>query len=176
MESRKSKQQKPSVAETKPTTDDTKTAETKKDTKGRNSKGQFTKGRQKTGGRKLGTKNRNGNVRDRLKEQVEPYIDQIGEMLVRVSKEEGTSQMLTLMEKFMPYFMPKYSALSIGADMDRPVDEEQSLLELDAKYTKKELSINFKTMIVVDNDAANGDFDPDEDPNFDLSQLETTSE
>ena len=145
-----------------------------KDTKGRNAKGQFTKGHQKKGGRKMGVKNRNGNVRDRLKEQVEPFVDEIGQILVKVEKEEGTAAMLGLMEKFMPYFMPKYSALSIGADMDRPVDEEQSLLELDAKYTKKELSINFKTMIVKNNDAAAGDQDPDEDPDFDLSQFETT--
>ena len=124
----------------------------------------------------MGVKNRNGNVRDRLKEQVEPYVDQIGEMLLKVQKEEGTKEMLYLMEKFMPYFMPKFSALSIGADQDRPVDEEQRLLDLDAKYTVKELSINFKTMIVKNNDAISGDYDPDEDPDFDLSQLETTSE
>lgn len=149
--------------------------EKKKDSgknKDRDSSGRFKKGHEKKGGRQLGTKNRAGNIRDRLKEYLEPFIDEIPINLIKVQKEEGTAAMLGLMEKFMPYCMPKYSALSIGADQDRPVDEEQRLLELDAKYTKKELSINFKTMIVVDNDAAAGEHDPDEDPNFDLSQLE----
>lgn len=145
--------------------------------KSRDANGRFTKGHAKQGGRKLGTPNRAGNVRDRLKEQVEPFINEISLNLLKVQKEEGTAAMMALMEKFMPYFMPKYSALSIGADQDRPVDEEQMLLDLDAKYTKKELSINFKTMIVVDNDAAKaGDYDPDEDPDFDLSQLEKLKE
>ena len=174
MGTKKDKQEKQVQADNSQAEPQKNAADGKKDTKGRNSKGQFVKGRQKTGGRKMGVKNRNGNVRDRLKEQVEPYVDQIGEMLVRVQKEEGTKEMLYLMEKFMPYFMPKYSALSIGADQDRPVDEEQCLLDLDATYTKKELSINFKTMIIKNNDAASGDLDPDEDPDFDLSQFEAT--
>lgn len=144
--------------------------------KERNSKGQFTKGHKKTGGRALGTKNRNGNVRDRLKEVVEPYIERIPELIEKAIKEDGASEALKCMEKFMPYFMPKYSALTLGADQDRPISEEQRLLELDAKYTKKELSINMKTFIVVDNDKPAGDADPDEDYSFDLSQLEKLTE
>ena len=144
--------------------------------KSRDNKGQFVKGRKKTGGRQLGTKNRNSNVRDRLKEQVEPFVDNIAEMLMQVKKEEGTKEMLYLMEKFMPYFMPKYSALTLGSDQDRPISEEQRLLELDAKYTKKELSINYNTMVVVNNDKPKGDADPDEDYSLDLSQLEKLSE
>ena len=136
----------------------------------RNAKGQFTKGHKKTGGRKLGTGNRNGNVRDRLKEQVEPFVEKISELLARVQKEEGTKEMLTLVEKFMPYFMPKYSAVALSADMDRPISEEQRLVELNDMYTKKELSINFKQMAVVDNNAAKvaGENDPDYDPDFDV--------
>ena len=139
----------------------------------RNAKGQFTKGHKKTGGRKLGTGNRNGNVRDRLKEQVEPFVEKISELLARVQKEEGTKEMLTLVEKFMPYFMPKYSAVALSADMDRPISEEQRLVELNDMYTKKELSINFKQMTVVDNNAAKmaGDNDPDYDPDFDVEEF-----
>ena len=136
----------------------------------RNAKGQFTKGHKKAGGRKMGVGNRNGNVRDRLKEQVEPYVDHIAELLMEVKQQEGTKEMLTLVEKFMPYFMPKFSAVSLSADMDRPISEEQRLVELNEKYTKKELSINLKQMTVVDNDAAKaaGEDDPDYDPNFDV--------
>ena len=136
----------------------------------RNSKGQFVKGHTKVGGRKLGTGNRNGNVRDRLKDQVEPFVDNIGELLMKVKQEEGTKEMLSLVEKFMPYFMPKYSAVALSADMDRPISEEQRLVELNDMYTKKELSINFKQMTVVDNNAAKAavESDNDYDPNFDV--------
>lgn len=136
-------------------------------------RGRFKKGREKTGGRKKGTPNKNGNVRDRLREQVEPFIDQIGQKLKEVAEQEGTKEMLTLLEKFMPYFMPKYSALSVAADQDRPINEEERLLELDAKYTKRELSINIKSLTVVDNDKPKTDDDGDEDPDFDVSELMT---
>ena len=139
----------------------------------RNEKGQFTKGHKKSGGRQMGTKNRNSNVRDRLKEQIEPFVDKIAENLLRVQKEEGTAAMMSLQEKFMPYFMPKYSALTLGADQDRPISEEERLLQLDTMYTEKELSINFKTMTVVNNDKMRGaDPDSDED-DFDLSIFDT---
>ena len=142
----------------------------------RNEKGQFTKGHKKSGGRQMGTKNRNSNVRDRLKEQIEPFVDKIAENLLRVQKEEGTAAMMSLQEKFMPYFMPKYSALTLGADQDRPISEEERLLQLDTMYTEKELSINFKSFIVVDNDKPKGDIDPDEDYGLDLSQFENMTE
>jgi hypothetical protein len=137
-------------------------------------KGRFAKGHAKKGGRVAGTPNRNSNVRDRLKEQVEPFINEIAANLLKVQKEEGTAAMLALQEKFMPYFMPKYSSMALSADQDRPVSEEERLLELDAKYTKKELSINFKTMTIVDNDKLRmSDPDSDED-DFDLSVFDTT--
>ena len=135
--------------------------------KERNAKGQFTKGHAKKGGRKLGTPNKNGNIRDRLKEQVEPYVDKIQELLVKVQKEEGTKEMLTLIEKFMPYFMPKYSAVALSADMDRPVSEEQRLVELNDMYTEKELAINIKNLTIVNKDVIKKG-DADKDADFDI--------
>ena len=155
------------------------TKEDKDKKKERNTKGQFEKGHAKKGGRKLGTKNLapKGNLRDRLREKLEPLIDNLDLELQKVQQEEGTAAKLALIEKFMPYFMPKYSAVSIGADNDRPLTEEQRLLELEQKYTKKMLSINIKSMVVVDNDAPRDtDVDPDDDPDFDLSQLEAGAE
>lgn len=155
------------------------TKEDKDKKKERNTKGQFEKGHAKKGGRKLGTKNLapKGNLRDRLREKLEPLIDELDLELQKVQQEEGTAAKLALIEKFMPYFMPKYSAVSIGADNDRPLTEEQRLLELEQKYTKKMLSINIKSMVVVDNDAPRDtDVDPDDDPDFDLSQLEAGAE
>lgn len=147
--------------------------------KERNTKGQFEKGHEKKGGRKLGTKNiaPKGNLRDRLREKLEPLLDNLDVDLMKVEREEGTAARLALQEKYLPYCMPKYSAVSIGADQDRPLTEEQRLLELEEKYTKKMLSINIKSMVVVNNDLPRDtDVDPDDDPDFDLSQLEAGAE
>lgn len=150
-------------------------AEEKKPKKGaRDAQGRFVKGHVKEGGRVAGTKNRNSNIRDRLKEQVEPFVGQISELLLRVQKEEGTNEMLQRIEKFMPYFMPKYQSMSLSADVDRPISEEQRLTELDAMYTKKELSINFKTMTVVNNDKLRAEDPEADEDDFDLSIFDTT--
>ena len=139
----------------------------------RDASGRFTKGHAKKGGRVAGTPNRNHNVRDRLKEQLEPFVNEIGINLLKVQKEEGTAAMMALQEKFMPYFVPKLQSMSLTADQDRPISEEERLLELDALYTKKELSINFKTMTVVNNDRLHAsDPEADED-DFDLSVFDT---
>lgn len=151
----------------------------KEEKKDRNASGRFEKGRAKTGGRKPGSKNLvpKGNLRDLLREKLEPMINTLDVELEKVQKEEGTAAKLALVEKFMPYFMPKYSAVSIGADQDRPLSEEERLKELDDKYTKKMLEINIKSMVVVDNDLPKDiDVDPDDDPDFDLSQLEAGME
>ena len=136
----------------------------------RDASGRFVKGHQKEGGRTAGTKNKNSNIRDRLKEQLEPFIENIAENLLKVQKEEGTAAMMTLQEKYMPYFVPKLSSMSLSADQDRPISEEQRLNELDAMYTKKELAINVKAVTVVNNDKSK-DLNADED-DFDLSQFE----
>jgi len=136
----------------------------------RDANGRFQKGHKKEGGRVAGTPNRASNIRDRLKEQVEPFVGQIGELLMRVQKEEGTNEMLQRLEKFMPYFMPRYSSMALSADQNRPISEEQRLLELDAMYTKKELAINFKTMTVVDNSKTKDPTDDEDD--FDISQFD----
>jgi len=145
------------------------------DSKGklRDEEGKFTKGHKKIGGRVAGTKNRNSSIRDILKEQLEPFIKEISVNLLKVQREEGTAAMMTLQEKYMPYFVPKLQSMSLSADQDRPISEEERLLELDGLYTKKELSINFKSMTVVNNDKMRGaDPDSDED-DFDLSIFDT---
>lgn len=148
-----------------PSTDDNKEQKPSRDANGR-----FQKGHKKEGGRVAGTPNRASNIRDRLKEQVEPFVGQIGELLIKVQKEEGTNEMLQRLEKFMPYFMPRYSSMALSADQNRPISEEQRLLELDAMYTKKELAINFKTMTVVDNSKQKDPTDDEDD--FDISQFD----
>lgn len=146
--------------------------ETKKD-EGKKPDGRFTKGHTKVGGRVAGTPNKNSNIRDRLKEQVEPFIGQISELLMLVKKEEGTNEMLQRVKDFMPYFVPKLQTVNLSADNDRPLSEEERLLDLDARYTKKELSINFKSVQVVNNDKLR-ELDPETDEDdFDLSIFDT---
>ena len=60
----------------------------------RDNKGRFVKGHKKEGGRQLGTKNKFGNIRDRLKEQLEPILQELAINLLKIQKEEGTNEML----------------------------------------------------------------------------------
>ncbi len=152
----------------------------KKTTVERNEKGQFVKGRGKTGGRQVGTKNKYGNIRDRLKDIIMPYFDYDPEDKNDKQKCFATDLMsiadpkdrIDAISKLMPYISPKFSSVTIGADADRPVSEEQRLIELDGKYSKKEVAISVKALTIVDNDIPSDDYDPDDDPNFNLEELE----
>jgi len=149
----------------------------------RNEKGQFAKGKEKTGGRQPGTKNKYSNIRDRLKDIIMPYLDP--DNSDNASKLKNKSFATDLMRiddpkdridaiaKILPFVVPKYTSTTISADSNRPISEEEELLELDHKYTKKELSINIKSLTIVDNDNPTtnpatifdpDDFDPDDDP------------
>lgn len=116
----------------------------------------FKKGRVKTGGRKLGTKNKYGNIRDRLRNIIEPYLNPDSTMkhtladdLMRI---EDPKDRADTVSKFMPFVAAKYSAVQFGTDNERPVTEENRLLELDNKYKKSEVEIKMKSITVVDND------------------------
>lgn len=145
----------------------------------RNEKGQFVKGRKKTGGRQAGTKNKYGNVRDRLKEIIMPYLtldpDDIGingkTLAYDLGKIADPKDRAEVVSKFMPYIVPKYTSTTITADANRPISEEEHLLELDKKYTKTQVSIDIKTLTIVDNDNISGDYDPDDDPDFNMDEI-----
>lgn len=162
--------------------------DTEKKTKpARNAKGQFVKGKPKTGGRQKGTKNKYGNIRDRLKDIILPYLTLDpedsgigGKSLIRdLAKIDDPNDRAHVIAAYMPYVVPKYSSTTITADANRPIDEEQQLLEMDEQYTKNELTITLKKVTIVDNDnsQASGtpprltDFDPDEDDDFDISDI-----
>lgn len=151
----------------------------------RNAKGQFVKGKEKTGGRAPGTKNKYGNIRDRLKEIILPYLDteptdrktpSLLSDLVRIDDPKDRADVIS---KFLPFVVPKFSSTTISADTDRPIDEEQQLTSLDKQYSEKELTLTLKQVTIVDNDAPSAassrrpltDYDPDEDDDFDVSSL-----
>ncbi len=121
----------------------------KKSTQGRNADGQFTKGRKKTGGRAPGTPNRNTSLRDAVKEQCAPLLQNLGEQLMMIADPKDR---LDALSKFVPFFLPKFSSTTISADTERPIAEEDRLLELDQAYTKRQTEISIKTITVVDND------------------------
>ena len=62
-----------------------------------------------------------------------------------------------LVSKFLPFIVPKYSSTTISADSERPMAEEERLLELDKEYKKNEkirrqTEVSIKTLTIVDNE------------------------
>lgn len=140
-----------------------KTAETsdkpkKKSSTTRNAKGQFVKGATKpaNSGRKPGTPNKYGNIRDRLKSIILPYLNTDPDAPVKTLSNDlmrlDPDQRVDAIAKYLPFLVPKYSSTTITADANRPVAEEDRLLDLDKEYKKKETEITIKTLTVVDND------------------------
>jgi len=146
--------------------DEPATQEEKKTTAKRNAKGQFVKGTEKieNSGRKPGTPNKYGNVRDRLKAIILPYlnpdpdVDNDTKTLFKdLMKLDNPATRADLISKFLPFIVPKYSSTTISADSERPMAEEERLLELDKEYKKsekirKQTEISIKTLTIIDND------------------------
>lgn len=138
----------------------------KKTTTKRNAKGQFVKGTEKieNSGRKPGTPNKYGNVRDRLKAIILPYLNPDPDVDMKTNtlfkdlmKIDNPATRADLVSKFLPFIVPKYSSTTISADSERPMAEEERLLELDKEYKKNEkirrqTEVSIKTLTIVDND------------------------
>lgn len=139
-----------------------KDAATEKDKKqfkpGRNAKGQFVKGAAKpaNSGRKPGVTNKYGNIRDRLKDIIMPYITDDPDVKKSLSADlmaiDDPVDRIDAVAKLMPFIVPKYSSTTISADNSRPMAEEDRLLELDKQYKKTQTEINIKTLTVFDYD------------------------
>lgn len=114
----------------------------------RNEKGQFVKGSHSTG-RPRGAKGRYTNARDALKDQIMPFVNNLGELIIAIKDPGDRADAIA---KFLPFFLPKYSSTSITAEVDRPIAEEERLLELDKQYKARETQICIKTLTIVDND------------------------
>lgn len=120
---------------------------------GRDASGRFVKGRAKTGGRGLGVGNTYGNVRDRLKDIIMPYLNAEGDgksLATDLMAIDDPKDRIDAVAKMLPFVVPKYSSTTINADNNRPIAEEQRLLELDQQYKKADL--NIKSLPVIDND------------------------
>ena len=110
----------------------------KRKTTSRNEKGQFTKGCAKPegSGRKAGTKNKYGNIRDRLKEIIMPYLETDPDNIEPGAKSLATDLMkiadpndrVHAVAAILPYVVPKYTSTTITADANRPISEEEHLL------------------------------------------------
>lgn len=133
-------------------------ATTKKRTAKRNEKGQFVKGTPKVqnSGRKQGTPNKYGNIRDRLKNIILPYLNddpdaEANTLAIDLQKIASPNDRVHAVAAILPFIVPKYSSTSISADTERPIAEEDRLLELDAAF-KKQTEISIKSLTIVDND------------------------
>ena len=140
--------------------------EKKKTTAKRNAKGQFVKGTEKieSSGRKPGTPNKYGNVRDRLKAIILPYLNpdpdvdtKTNTLFKDLMKLDNPATRADLVSKFLPYITPKYSSTTISAASERPMAEEERLLELDKEYKKSEklrrqTEVSIKPLTTIDND------------------------
>ena len=138
----------------------------KKTTTKRNAKGQFVKGTEKieNSGRKQGTPNKYGNVRDRLKAIILPYLNpdpdvdmETNTLFKDLMKLDNPATRADLVSKFLPFIVPKYSSTTISADSERPMAEEERLLELDKEYKKndkirRQTEVSIKTLTIVDNE------------------------
>ena len=116
---------------------------------GRDASGKFVKGRKKTGGRAPGTKNKYSSIRDALKEEMRPYLEQLGVILAGI---RDPKDLVDAMSKIMPFFLPRYSSTTISADHQRPIGEEERLKALDDEYKKKDTAIEMKKLTIIDND------------------------
>lgn len=138
------------------------------------------KGCIKTGGRQPGTKNKYGNIRDRLKEIIMPYLEADPDnmqpnqktLALDLQRIDDPNDRVHAVAAILPYIVPKYTSTTITADANRPISEEEHLLEMDAKYTESQISIDIKTLTIVDNDNLSGDYDPDDDPDFNIDELD----
>ena len=159
----------------------------KKKVPSRANSGCFEKGHDKVGGRKAGSKNKYGNIRDRLKALLMPYLETdpdkmsdpkiptLAKDLIKIDDPKDRAEVIS---KYLPFVVPKYSSTTITADADRPINEEEELLALDATYTKKEITLTLKQVTIVDNDKSSlpppapiTDFDPDEEDDFDIDDI-----
>ena len=128
----------------------------------RDASGRFVKGTKKLpgSGKKMGSKNvSSGSIRDKLKEIVMPYlngdVDAEGNTLAKdLQKIDDPKDRADIITKYLPFIVPKFSSTTISADANRPVSEEERLVELDNEYKKSEMSISIKTLTVIDNDNA----------------------
>lgn len=124
----------------------------------RNAKGQFVKGIKKVenSGRKQGTPNRYGNIRDRLKNIILPYLNddpQAGGNTLALDLQaiDDPNERVHAVAAILPFIVPKYSSTTISADAERPIAEEERLLQLDKQY-RKQTEVSVRTLTIVDND------------------------
>lgn len=113
----------------------------------------FQKGREKTGGRKKGVKNKTSNIRDRLKALFLPYIDGTDPIvnLENDLKSLPPEERVMVVSKYLPFVIPKFTSTTITQDSERPLSEEQHLLEIDNAY-KQQAQIKIQQLTIVNGD------------------------
>ena len=126
-----------------PTKKETKASTPKKTTekKGR------PKGLPKTGGRTKGTPNKvTQSIRSQLEKQLEPFIGNIGTMLMKIA--DPADRMHALVS-LLPYIAPKLQNIDVTSENKHDVSIEQYLISLDSKFKDKEKELAAKKIKMV---------------------------
>lgn len=101
-------------------------------------------------GRKPGS----GNVittdmRKLLAAQLTKHINHLDETISAI---EDPAQKAQAIAHYLQYIIPKYSSTTINTDTTRSLTTEQHLMQLDAKYKKREITLKQSQITIVDND------------------------
>lgn len=104
-------------------------------------------GTPKTGGRKKGTPNKmTSSIRKRLEKQLEPFIDNLSELIQRIADPKERVQAIT---SVLPYVAPKMATIDMKAEEEHNITIEQSLVELDKKFSAKKAELETRKAKLV---------------------------
>ncbi|MBO7645882.1 MAG: hypothetical protein J6S52_02605 [Prevotella sp.] len=122
---------------------------TKKKASGENKRGR-KKGCVKTGGRVAGTPNKmTTNLRSVLGEQLAPHLANIGMLIARI---EDAKERVQAIVSLLPFYAPKMQNIDMNAKQEHDVRVEQSLIELDEKFSEKKAELQQRKVKLVNFD------------------------
>ena len=105
----------------------------KEETRGRK------KGCVKTGGRKIGSKNKlSSNIRSKLKDQLDPFLDNIGRDLAEIDDPKERVQAIV---SLLPFCAPKMQSIDMNAKQEHDISIEKSLIALDERFSEKKAEL-----------------------------------
>ena len=104
----------------------------------------------KTGGRVAGTPNKmTTNLRSVLGEQLAPHLADIGMLIARI---EDAKERVQAIVSLLPFFAPKMQNIDMNAKQEHDVRVEQSLIELDEKFSEKKAELQQRKVKLVNFD------------------------
>ena len=110
-------------------------------------KGGRPKGLPKTGGRQKGSLNKStGAIRAVLAEQIEEHLRNIGSLIAQI---EDPRDRVAAIASVLPYIAPKMQAIDITAKQETNIRVEQTLVELDNRFSQKKMEMQMRKIQLV---------------------------